>query len=161
MFSKTLLRSRLPLVLHSFTRNYVKGVNESYVTPLKILTTNKSNDYVLNHRLNITERASNRLNEIYRDSKEVLAIIVESGGCHGFQYNLKLLPDSEISTLDLNECTLATPLVSETSSKISDNIDSTTSSEAHVSDKIKSKQEQAVASPESATNVLTENSNTD
>ncbi|SCU92373.1 LAMI_0E10022g1_1 [Lachancea mirantina] len=41
--------------------------------------------------LQITQRAADRLNEIYKGSKEVLRIMVESGGCHGFQYNLKLI----------------------------------------------------------------------
>lgn len=45
--------------------------------------------------LSISERASQRLAEIYRDSKENLRISVESGGCHGFQYNLTLEPASE------------------------------------------------------------------
>lgn len=42
--------------------------------------------------LSISERASKRLAEICRDSKENLRISVESGGCHGFQYNLTLEP---------------------------------------------------------------------
>lgn len=44
----------------------------------------------------ISEAAFKRLATIYRKSHEVLKISVESGGCHGFQYNMKLLPDSEV-----------------------------------------------------------------
>lgn len=44
----------------------------------------------------ISQRAADRLETIYKDSQEVLRIKVESGGCHGFQYNLKLIPDSQI-----------------------------------------------------------------
>lgn len=43
----------------------------------------------------ITDRASKRLADIYRTSKEILRVTVESGGCHGFQYNLKLVPESD------------------------------------------------------------------
>ena len=42
--------------------------------------------------IQITQRAASRLNEIYKASNEVLKIGVESGGCHGFQYNLDLIP---------------------------------------------------------------------
>lgn len=147
MFSKVLFRNRLPFLSQSFTKSYVKNANESFVTPLKILTTNKSSDYVLTHRLNITERASNRLNEIYKESKEVLSILVESGGCHGFQYNLKLFPDAELNDLDLKECTVSKALTSATSNTTNNN-ENTIPSEGLVAAEIKSKQEQAVASPE-------------
>lgn len=61
--------------------------NDILITPERIL--NKPKD----ETLSISERASYRLNEIYSKSKEILQISVESGGCHGYQYNLKLLPD--------------------------------------------------------------------
>lgn len=50
-------------------------------------------------RINITERASQKLNEIKQtDNKpnQVLRIIVESGGCHGFQYIFGLKDASDI-----------------------------------------------------------------
>lgn len=50
-------------------------------------------------RVNITERASKKLNEIKTsDNKpdQVLRIIVESGGCHGFQYIFGLKDSNDI-----------------------------------------------------------------
>lgn len=44
----------------------------------------------------ITNRAASRLGEIYEKSKEILRVTVESGGCHGFQYNLKLVPEDSV-----------------------------------------------------------------
>ena len=52
---------------------------EPLITPKRII--NKTPGL----NLSISERASNRLAEIYRNSKENLRISVESGGCHGFQ----------------------------------------------------------------------------
>ncbi|EER30673.1 predicted protein [Candida tropicalis MYA-3404] len=52
-------------------------------------------------QLGITERASDKLNQIKKDDNNEnsgLLIKVESGGCHGFQYNLKLIDISK----DLN-----------------------------------------------------------
>ncbi|RCK57337.1 Iron-sulfur assembly protein 2 [Candida viswanathii] len=49
-------------------------------------------------KLGITQRASDKLNQIKRDegnNDAALAIKVESGGCHGFQYNLKLIDVSK------------------------------------------------------------------
>ncbi|AGO12916.1 AaceriADL334Cp [[Ashbya] aceris (nom. inval.)] len=59
------------------------------VTPTRVVNGDPS------LRLNITQRAAQRLGEIYRSSGEVLRVGVESGGCHGFQYNLALQPRSE------------------------------------------------------------------
>ena len=61
--------------------------NDILITPERIL--NKPKDI----NFSISERASCRLNEIYSNTKEILQIKVESGGCHGYQYNLKLVPD--------------------------------------------------------------------
>lgn len=61
--------------------------NDILITPEKIL--NKPKDTTLS----ISERASHRLSEIYINSKKILQISVESGGCHGYQYSLKLIPD--------------------------------------------------------------------
>lgn len=61
------------------------------VEPYKVL--NKQED----KGLKIAERAAKRLNEIYKESQEVLRVLVESGGCHGFQYNMKLVPESTLS----------------------------------------------------------------
>jgi len=44
-------------------------------------------------KIAITKRASNKLTSIAEDDKNpnaALKVEVESGGCHGFQYNLKL-----------------------------------------------------------------------
>lgn len=46
--------------------------------------------------LNISSRAADRLGQIYKESKEILRVTVESGGCHGYQYNLKLVPEEDI-----------------------------------------------------------------
>ncbi|ODQ64288.1 hypothetical protein NADFUDRAFT_83816 [Nadsonia fulvescens var. elongata DSM 6958] len=59
------------------------------------------NDRVL--FLEITDRASNRLNAIAADDKKddlVLRVSVESGGCHGFQYLLGL---EDLAKIDLVE----------------------------------------------------------
>ncbi|CCD22670.1 Isa2p NDAI_0A05150 [Naumovozyma dairenensis CBS 421] len=69
-------------------RRFLTTSNDSMVKPLEIINGRD------NLNMSITERACERLNEIYKDSKEILKINVESGGCHGFQYNLKLIPDS-------------------------------------------------------------------
>lgn len=79
-------------------RNYGIKVEQStgdvvFIEPLKVLNQQKDKT------LNIAERAASRLDDIYSDSKEVLRVLVESGGCHGFQYNMKLVPESSI---DLN-----------------------------------------------------------
>ena len=54
----------------------------------------------------ITERASKKLNEISQQDNEDsgLLIQVESGGCHGFQYNLKLTNiDKELQKVENND----------------------------------------------------------
>lgn len=51
-----------------------------------------------NMKLGITDRASNKLNQIAKDDNNPdsgLLIKVESGGCHGFQYDIKLTTVSE------------------------------------------------------------------
>lgn len=64
--------------------------NEAFVKPTRIV------NFLPGKQFEISQRAADRLNSIYKESNEVLRIKVESGGCHGFQYNLKLVPDSEI-----------------------------------------------------------------
>ncbi|CCC67673.1 hypothetical protein NCAS_0A11150 [Naumovozyma castellii] len=61
--------------------------SEAIIQPWKVI--NKKP----NLNMSISERAAERLEEIYNDSKEILKIGVESGGCHGYQYVLKLIPE--------------------------------------------------------------------
>ncbi|CAL9735246.1 iron-sulfur assembly protein 2 [Monosporozyma servazzii] len=61
--------------------------NDVLVTPQKIW--NKPE----NINMSISERACHRLNTIHDSTKEILQVKVESGGCHGYQYMLKLIPD--------------------------------------------------------------------
>ncbi|QLG70289.1 hypothetical protein HG535_0A02270 [Zygotorulaspora mrakii] len=49
-------------------------------------------------QFSISRKAATRLADIYKDSKEVLKISVESGGCHGFQYNMRLVPEKKVDT---------------------------------------------------------------
>ncbi|EJS41346.1 isa2p [Saccharomyces arboricola H-6] len=65
------------------------AAKEPLITPKRIINGTPGRN------LSISERASKRLAEIYHDSKENLRISVESGGCHGFQYNLTLEPASK------------------------------------------------------------------
>ncbi|CCK68599.1 HesB/IscA family protein KNAG_0B01520 [Huiozyma naganishii CBS 8797] len=71
------------------SRNFVRFASSnlaaSLVQPRQVLNLA---DQKLN--LNITQRAANKLSDIYDSSKEYLSIDVESGGCHGYQYNLHL-----------------------------------------------------------------------
>lgn len=48
-----------------------------------------------NLKLNITQRAAIKLNQIYISSNEILRIQVQNGGCHGYQYNFNLLKDRD------------------------------------------------------------------
>lgn len=64
---------------------------DSCVTPSRVLNAKPGLS------IGITQRAANRLGNIFKDSKEALRVSVESGGCHGFQYNLKLIPREEIN----------------------------------------------------------------
>ncbi|GAV53406.1 hypothetical protein ZYGR_0AI06900 [Zygosaccharomyces rouxii] len=66
------------------------SANEALVKPARIV------NFLPGKQFEISQRAADRLNSIYKESKEVLRIKVESGGCHGFQYNLKLIPDSQV-----------------------------------------------------------------
>ena len=62
---------------------------DSPIKPAKIINA------VPDLHFSITNRAANRLADIYKTSREILRVTVESGGCHGFQYNLKLVPESD------------------------------------------------------------------
>ena len=66
------------------------NANEALVKPARIV------NFLPGKQFEISQRAADRLNAIYKESKEVLRIKVESGGCHGFQYNLNLIPDSQV-----------------------------------------------------------------
>ncbi|QLL31358.1 hypothetical protein HG536_0B02210 [Torulaspora globosa] len=88
-------------LFNSVTRSFIKGSfaargahrcyssGEQIVKPVRIINQPPGSE------MHISERAFKRLSEIYRESKEVLKIAVESGGCHGFQYNMSLIPDAE------------------------------------------------------------------
>lgn len=77
------------------------SAGEQIIKPVRIMNQPPGSDML------ISEGAYKRLSDIYRDSKEVLKISVESGGCHGFQYNMALIPDAEVEKevqeLDKNE----------------------------------------------------------
>lgn len=64
------------------------------IKPAKIINENPD------LKFSITQRAAKRLADIYNDSKDILRITVESGGCHGFQYNLKLIKETDIKIMD-------------------------------------------------------------
>lgn len=66
------------------------GAGEVLVKPVKIINQPPGSQIL------ITERAAKRLTDIYKDFDEVLKISVESGGCHGFQYNMKLIPNAQV-----------------------------------------------------------------
>ncbi|QLQ78871.1 hypothetical protein HG537_0B02190 [Torulaspora globosa] len=86
----------------SVSRSFLKGSflgsggrrwyssGEQIIKPLRVINQPAGSD------MYISERAFKRLSEIYRTSNEVLKIAVESGGCHGFQYNMSLIPDVEV-----------------------------------------------------------------
>ncbi|KAH3902971.1 uncharacterized protein SCODWIG_03711 [Saccharomycodes ludwigii] len=94
---------------YNIKRFLLTGSNDILVKPTEILATTPN--FKLTNFLKISERASNRLNEIYNGgannnhisttanhNKEIMNITVESGGCHGYQYNLKLISEKEILT---------------------------------------------------------------
>lgn len=60
--------------------------NEMFVRPSLII------NEIPNMNFKISERAAKRLSDIFKETQEVLKVSVESGGCHGFQYHLKLIP---------------------------------------------------------------------
>lgn len=97
----TRLNFRLsPTTLHQFPLRYFplrKAFYSDLVTKEPLITPKIIINETPGLNLSISERASNRLAEIYRDSKENLRISVESGGCHGFQYNLTLEPASKLN----------------------------------------------------------------
>lgn len=68
---------------------------EPLIQPIKIINQPIGTQFL------ISERAANRLAEIYKTGNEVLKISVESGGCHGFQYNMRLVPENNV--MDLKE----------------------------------------------------------
>ncbi|CCD22942.1 uncharacterized protein NDAI_0A07880 [Naumovozyma dairenensis CBS 421] len=97
------LKARLPILIprSSITRTLSPSLlrlystlntEPIYITPLKII------NQIPNLNIKITDHAAERLNLIYNTSKEILQIGVESGGCHGFQYNLNLIPDPDLQS---------------------------------------------------------------
>ncbi|SCV04413.1 LANO_0G10044g1_1 [Lachancea nothofagi CBS 11611] len=76
---------------------------DSFVTPSEIINAQNS----LN--IGITQRAANRLAQISQDSGEALRVCVESGGCHGFQYRLTLIPRDQIKLDAFNASDSAKP----------------------------------------------------
>ncbi|SCU97151.1 LAFA_0G10044g1_1 [Lachancea sp. 'fantastica'] len=97
MYAKPLVRytgslTRSPKLWHGFARPRFNSSAslDSFASPSRVI--NAQN----NLNINITQRAAKRLAEIAKESNEALRICVESGGCHGFQYNLKLIKKDEI-----------------------------------------------------------------
>ncbi|SCU89824.1 LAME_0E05710g1_1 [Lachancea meyersii CBS 8951] len=97
MFARPLVRATSPLTKNLRLRPRFVRPNssssaalDSFVTPSKIINAQG------NMGINITQRAAKRLAEISKDTNEALRVCVESGGCHGFQYNLKLITKDEI-----------------------------------------------------------------
>lgn len=66
------------------------SVGEQIIKPVRII------NQPLGSEILISERAFKRLADIYRESQEVLKVAVESGGCHGFQYNMTLIPNAQV-----------------------------------------------------------------
>lgn len=94
-------------------KNLIKGgINLISGTSIRYLSNSQIKEHtiipctVINKKhglnMNITERAASRLGEIFKDSKEILKVGVESGGCHGFQYVLKLINENEIYSTNKN-----------------------------------------------------------
>ncbi|KAG0663016.1 hypothetical protein C6P44_002069 [Monosporozyma unispora] len=65
---------------------------------IKLITPASIINEIPSLKLNITERAANKLNQIYSTSNEILRIEVENGGCHGYQYNFNLLKEGKDAT---------------------------------------------------------------
>lgn len=85
---------------YSHRSNYsTSQVSDAPIKPVKIINAQP------NLNLAITQRAASRLGEIFRSSNEVLRIGVESGGCHGFQYNLKLISKDDAGHTPENHVT--------------------------------------------------------
>lgn len=78
-----------------------KTTQDQYITPKTILNQCPGTS------LNISKSAADRLGEIYRKNQSSLRILVESGGCHGFHYLLKLEKPSNSSGFDntIDSCT--------------------------------------------------------
>ncbi|SCU82112.1 LADA_0C03070g1_1 [Lachancea dasiensis] len=98
MYTRCLLKATYPIArtwrlsnTHFVPFRFFSSANlDSYVTPSNVINAQK------NLGINITQRAANRLAEISKESSEALRVCVESGGCHGFQYNLKLIPREQL-----------------------------------------------------------------
>lgn len=100
VFGRPLTASPLRTPKNPETTNVSQSTNEQLesesgfplVQPAKVVNQSEG----LN--LLIDERAAWRLGQIFKDSKEVMRVTVESGGCHGFQYNLELIPGQTLDT---------------------------------------------------------------
>ncbi|CUS22033.1 LAQU0S04e06634g1_1 [Lachancea quebecensis] len=91
---RPMLNPAAPWTRPRFIRLNSTSVLDSCVRPSKVLNAKP------NLSIGITQRAASRLGQIFKESKEALRVSVESGGCHGFQYNLKLIPGDEIQLGD-------------------------------------------------------------
>lgn len=94
---------RSPTSLSNTSRSFTNPEVKSEKTELKIIDEKYSDDGKL-LTLDLTPRAISQLNEISKkdDNPDLaLRITVESGGCHGFQYNLDL---SDIKTKTEDDC---------------------------------------------------------
>ncbi|AMD18762.1 HBL140Wp [Eremothecium sinecaudum] len=88
---------RLPRTLGLRAQSNVaatKNFDEQFIVPKEIV------NEAPGVRINITDRAAKRLGEIYKTKQNILRIVVESGGCHGFQYLLKLEPYDQNKTVE-------------------------------------------------------------
>lgn len=88
-------RGALSLSSSLLMRTYVTNMQENNVSE-KLVQPSHIVNKVSDLKLSISERAASRLNQIYKDSHEILKVGIESGGCHGFQYTLQLIPESKI-----------------------------------------------------------------
>lgn len=79
---RSILLNRPTLIRFASTQ-----LSSKYIKPSSIL------NEIPNLKLNITERAASKLNQIYKQTNEILNIEVENGGCHGYQYNFNLIKE--------------------------------------------------------------------
>ncbi|CCE61435.1 hypothetical protein TPHA_0A03590 [Tetrapisispora phaffii CBS 4417] len=105
------------------SNNLKADLDEKFVEPSNVI--NKDSTLYFN----VTERAVKRLADIFKESKQSLKISVESGGCHGFQYNLKLIPFEELTLIkkdfgdNLIKSSKNDPLVTKNSDSNADELD--------------------------------------
>lgn len=76
-----------------FRRSLATSLVSPLIKPTKII------NYDENLTLNITKVAAEKLDNIYNESRQYLNINIENGGCHGYQYNLNLVDDTDKNNL--------------------------------------------------------------